>query len=156
MDKFYQCANLSIFWKKTSDSFRIRDTLILHQKERRFLIFCIFFENCLIRYNQNSVVMDKTAAICIKPFVDTFDYDAGSVLTADETYIRIRDIKQYVCNYKVRLSLFFWLCFFITHLTLPALNWYKHLLYYITKLLFWTLLTSKLDKFHLLEYTYYH
>ena len=38
----------------------------------------------------------KTAAICIKPFVDTFDYDAGSVLTADETYIKIRGVKQYI------------------------------------------------------------
>ena len=38
----------------------------------------------------------KTAAICIKPFVDTFDYDTGNVLTADETYIRMRDKKGYI------------------------------------------------------------
>lgn len=38
----------------------------------------------------------KTAAICIKPFVDTFDYDTGSVLTADETYIKMRDKKGYI------------------------------------------------------------
>ena len=38
----------------------------------------------------------KTAAICIKPFVDNYDYGAGNVLTADETYIKIRGIKAYV------------------------------------------------------------
>ena len=38
----------------------------------------------------------KTAAVCIKPFVDTFDYDTGSVFTADETYIKIRGVKQYI------------------------------------------------------------
>ena len=38
----------------------------------------------------------KTAAICIKPFVDTFDYDTGNVLTADETYIRIAVIKKVI------------------------------------------------------------
>ena len=38
----------------------------------------------------------KTAAVCIKPFVDTFDYDTGSVLTADETYIKMRDKKGYI------------------------------------------------------------
>jgi len=38
----------------------------------------------------------KTAAICVKPFVDTFDYDTGNVLTADETYIKMRDRKGYI------------------------------------------------------------
>ena len=38
----------------------------------------------------------KTAAVCIKPFVDTFDYDTGTVLTADETYIKMRDKKGYI------------------------------------------------------------
>ncbi|WP_350445993.1 integrase core domain-containing protein [Anaeromonas gelatinilytica] len=39
----------------------------------------------------------KTAAICIKPFVDNFDYGTGKVFTADETYIKIRGVKAYIC-----------------------------------------------------------
>lgn len=38
----------------------------------------------------------KTAAICIKPFVDNYDYKAGTVYTADETYIKIRGLKSFV------------------------------------------------------------
>ena len=38
----------------------------------------------------------KTAAMCVKPFVDHYDYKAGSVFTADETYIKVRGIKGYV------------------------------------------------------------
>ena len=38
----------------------------------------------------------KTAAVCIKPFVDNYDYSPGKVLTADETYIKIRGIKSYI------------------------------------------------------------
>lgn len=38
----------------------------------------------------------KTAAICIKPFVDQYPYEKGRVFTADETYIKIRGIKTYV------------------------------------------------------------
>ena len=38
----------------------------------------------------------KTAAICIKPFVDNYNYDVGNVFTADETYIKIRGIKGYI------------------------------------------------------------
>ena len=38
----------------------------------------------------------KTAAICVKPFVDNYDYNTGSVFTADETYIKIRGIKTYI------------------------------------------------------------
>ena len=38
----------------------------------------------------------KTAAICIKPFVDQYPYEKGDVFTADETYIKIRNIKNYV------------------------------------------------------------
>lgn len=38
----------------------------------------------------------KTAAICIKPFVDNYDYGAGDTLTADETYIKIRGVKAYI------------------------------------------------------------
>lgn len=36
----------------------------------------------------------KTAAICIKPFVDNYDYKPGPVLTADETYIKVRGAKH--------------------------------------------------------------
>lgn len=38
----------------------------------------------------------KTAAICIKPFVDNYDYKTGTVYTADETYIKIRGLKSFV------------------------------------------------------------
>ena len=38
----------------------------------------------------------KTAAVCIKPFIDHYDYNAGKVYTADETYIKIRGIKAFV------------------------------------------------------------
>lgn len=38
----------------------------------------------------------KTAAICIKPFVDNYDYTPGKVFTADETYIKVRGIKAYI------------------------------------------------------------
>lgn len=38
----------------------------------------------------------KTAAVCIKPFVDNYDYKSGSVFTADETYIKVRGIKAYI------------------------------------------------------------
>lgn len=38
----------------------------------------------------------KTAAICVKPFVDHFDYMTGTVFTADETYIKIRGVKGYI------------------------------------------------------------
>ncbi len=38
----------------------------------------------------------KTAAVCVKPFVDNYDYDVGCTLTADETYIKVRGVKGYV------------------------------------------------------------
>ena len=38
----------------------------------------------------------KTAALCIKPFVDTYPYEKGSVFTADETYIKVRGIKGFI------------------------------------------------------------
>ena len=38
----------------------------------------------------------KTAAICIKPFVDNYDYGVGDTMTADETYIKIRGVKAYI------------------------------------------------------------
>ena len=38
----------------------------------------------------------KTAAICIKPFVDTYPYEKGDAFCADETYIKVRGIQSYV------------------------------------------------------------
>ena len=38
----------------------------------------------------------KTAAICIKPFVDNYDYKPSSTFAADETYIKIRGVKAYI------------------------------------------------------------
>ena len=38
----------------------------------------------------------KTAAICIKPFVDNYNYGDTDVMTADETYIKIRGIKAFI------------------------------------------------------------
>ena len=38
----------------------------------------------------------KTAAICVKPFVDNYNYEKSNVFTADETYIKIRGIKAYI------------------------------------------------------------
>lgn len=38
----------------------------------------------------------KSAAICIKPFVDSYDYGTGEVFAADETYIKIRGVKAYI------------------------------------------------------------
>lgn len=38
----------------------------------------------------------RTAAVCIKPFVDSYDYGAGNTFAADETYIKVRGLKTYV------------------------------------------------------------
>ena len=38
----------------------------------------------------------KTAAICVKPFVDTYPYEKGTAFAADETYIKVRGIKGYI------------------------------------------------------------
>ena len=38
----------------------------------------------------------KTAAICIKPFTDNYDYGSDRVFTADETYIKIRGVRGYI------------------------------------------------------------
>ena len=37
-----------------------------------------------------------TAATVIKPFVDTFDYKPSNILSADETYIKVKGIRHYV------------------------------------------------------------
>lgn len=38
----------------------------------------------------------KTAAVMIKPFIDSYDYNPSNELTADETYIKVRGLKGYV------------------------------------------------------------
>lgn len=38
----------------------------------------------------------RTAAVIIKPFIDTYDYNPSGLLTADETYIKVKGIKGYV------------------------------------------------------------
>lgn len=38
----------------------------------------------------------KTAALCIKPFVDNYEYKTGNVFTADETYIKVKGAKTYI------------------------------------------------------------
>ena len=37
-----------------------------------------------------------TAAAVIKPFVDTFNYKPSKILSADETYIKVKGIKHYI------------------------------------------------------------
>jgi transposase-like protein/DNA-directed RNA polymerase subunit RPC12/RpoP len=37
-----------------------------------------------------------TAAAVIKPFVDTYDYKPSNILSADETYIKVKGIRHYV------------------------------------------------------------
>ena len=38
----------------------------------------------------------RTAALCVKPFVDHFDYRKSDTFVADETYIKVRGVKGYV------------------------------------------------------------
>jgi transposase-like protein len=38
----------------------------------------------------------KTAAVIVKPFVDSFDYNPTNFLAADETYIKVRKVRHYV------------------------------------------------------------
>ena len=38
----------------------------------------------------------KTAALCVKPFVDSYPYEKSNTFTADETYIRVRGIKGFI------------------------------------------------------------
>ena len=38
----------------------------------------------------------KTAALCVKPFIDTYPYEKESSFTADETYIKVRGVKGFI------------------------------------------------------------
>ena len=51
---------------------------------------------CLTYRINLGLSLRKTASICVKPFVDHYDYAAGKVFTADETYIKVRGIKTYI------------------------------------------------------------
>ena len=52
--------------------------------------------HCIDISHQTIANYCKTAAICIKPFTDNYDYGAGTTFTADETYIKIRGVKGYI------------------------------------------------------------
>jgi len=52
--------------------------------------------HCIDISHQTIANYCKTAAICIKPFTDNYDYGTGTTFTADETYIKIRGIKAYI------------------------------------------------------------
>ena len=51
---------------------------------------------CIDISHQSIANYCKSAAMCIKPFVDHYDYGTGNVFTADETYIKIRGVKAYI------------------------------------------------------------
>lgn len=38
----------------------------------------------------------KTAAICVKPFVDGYPYEKGNTFVADETYVKVRGVKHFI------------------------------------------------------------
>lgn len=38
----------------------------------------------------------RTAALVIKPFTDSYDYEASSQMAADETYVKVRGVRGYV------------------------------------------------------------
>jgi len=52
------------------------------------------------KYKLNYIYMvanyAMTAAAVIKPFTDTFDYKPSKILSADETYIKVKGVKHYV------------------------------------------------------------
>ena len=69
-------VNLSLSLRKTSQA--LRDLYGISISHQQVANYC------------------RTAALCIKPFVDNFDYSAGCTFTADETYIRVRGVKSFV------------------------------------------------------------
>ena len=69
-------VNLSLSLRKTSQA--LKDLYNISVSHQQIANYC------------------KTAALCVKPFVDNYDYAAGSTFTADETYIKVRGIKTYI------------------------------------------------------------
>ena len=68
--------NLGLSLRKTSQA--LKDLYNIHISHQQIANYC------------------KTAAICIKPFVDNYDYKPGKVFAADETYIKIKGTKAYI------------------------------------------------------------
>lgn len=69
-------VNLGLSLRKTAQALKdIHGIVISHQQVANYL---------------------KTASVCIKPFVDNYDYNVGNAFTADETYIKIRGVKAYI------------------------------------------------------------
>ncbi len=69
-------VNLSLSLRKTSQA--LKDLYNIQISHQQIANYC------------------KTAAICIKPFVDNYDYGSGDTFTADETYTKIRKKKSYI------------------------------------------------------------
>ena len=69
-------VNLSLSLRKTSQA--LKDLYNISISHQQIANYC------------------KAATVCIKPFVDNYDYGAGSTFTADETYIKIRGVKAYI------------------------------------------------------------
>lgn len=70
------CVNLGLSLRKTAQALKdIHGISISHQQVANYC---------------------KTAALCVKPFVDTYPYEKGCTFAADETYIKVRGIKGYV------------------------------------------------------------
>lgn len=68
--------NLGLSFRKTSQA--LKDIYNINISHQQIANYC------------------KTATICIKSFVDNYDYKNGNVFTADETYIKVRSIKAYI------------------------------------------------------------
>ena len=69
-------VNLSLSLRKTSQALKdLYNISISHQQTANYC---------------------RTAAVCVKPFVDGYPYEKGDAFTADETCIKIRGLKAYV------------------------------------------------------------
>lgn len=69
-------VNLQLSLRKTSQA--LEDLYNIHISHQQIANYC------------------RTAAVCIKPFVDTYDYKPGKNFVADETYIKVRGLKSYI------------------------------------------------------------
>lgn len=69
-------VNLSLSLRKTSQAIKdLYDISVSHQMVANYC---------------------RTAVLRIKPFVDTYPYEKGTVFTADETYIKVHGIKGFI------------------------------------------------------------
>lgn len=69
-------VNLQLSLRKTSQA--LQDLYGFHVSHQQVANYC------------------RLAAICVKPFVDSYDYQPGSTLVADETYIKVRGVKSFI------------------------------------------------------------